>query len=184
MASKKKRRRYLKNIFVHVLRAEIIFCILLIVLTIGVQIYNLISPPVISNEMPSIIGEETLPFRLTPATVFPFLMLPLLFLVILALYLQHFFSRVGFGFSDKIPLFDKHRHTKFGRNVCRTIMWLSSALSFVLCAISSVMHGIHTLWFGLLVVIFTGYLFCKCAKMFRHRRRQYLHNRHKSKGAA
>lgn len=184
MSSRNNSRRYIKNFFVYLLFAELLFCILLIALTIGIQIYNLISPPIISDELPSLIGEVTLPFDLNSSTVFPFLMLPLLLLVVIALFLQHFFLRNGFGFSDKVPHFDRHPHTRLGARACTTFICITSAISFALCCVCSAMHQLSTPWFGLIVVVFTGLLHANCAKMLRHRRRQYLHNKKKEKGAS
>lgn len=184
MSSQNKSRRYIKNLFVYLLFAELLFCILLIGLTIGIQIYNLVSPPIVSDETPALIGEVTLPFNLNSATVFPFLMLPLLFFVVIALFLQHFFSKNGFGFSDRVLHFDKYPHTRLGARACTWFICITSAVSFVLCCACSAMHQLSTPWFGLIVVVFTGLLHANCSKMLRHRRRQYLHNKKKEKGAS
>ena len=88
-------RRYLKIICVHLMRAELYLSVALIGCTIGLQLYNLFSPPVVSTEIPYEIGEIKLPFQITAATAMPFLMIPLLGLVLVAIFLNYFFSRNG-----------------------------------------------------------------------------------------
>ena len=184
MSTSSNFRRYLKTICAHLLRAELYLCILLIGCTVGLQGYNLVSPPAVSTETPFEIGEVTLPFQFNSATMIPFLMLPLLGFVIGALFLHHYFSHNGFGYSDRVKMFDRHPHTRFDGKFCAVFAWIAIAVSFVLCVLCSVLHGLHTPWYGLICVASTGYLHCKCAKMFRQRRRQYLHNKKKNKGAA
>ena len=184
MSTSSNLRRYLKTVCVHLLHAELYLCILLILVTIGLQVYNLVSPPAVSTEPTLEIGEVTLPFQFNSATMVPFLLLPLLGLVVGALFLQHYFSHNGFGYSDKIKLFDKHPHTRFGSKACIIFSLSASSVSFAVCILCSVLHGLHTPWYGFFGVAATGYLHSKCAKMLRHRRRQYQHNKKKTKGAA
>lgn len=184
MSSQNKHSRHLKSICVRVLGAVLWMCILLILCTIGLQAYNLVFPPIAETENPALIGEVTIPFRLTTATFIPFLMLPLLALVFVTLFLQRFFAQNGFGYSDKIPVFDKHPHTRFGKKACKRFMYGSFLVSFVLCLACTVVHQLYVVWFGLIVVAIAGYLHSYCAKMMRHRRRLYHHNKKKTKESA
>lgn len=181
MSLKNKQRRYYKKICVHLLLLEIVMCSVLIVCTLGLQVYTLISPPDINPAIPSQLGGDSLPFHLTTANCFPFLMLPMLLLIFGALLLQDFFAHNSFGFNDNIPFFNKYPHTRYGRKFCIGYIIIISVCSVVLSVIVSAVHSIHTLWFGTFIVMVTSSLCSACSKMLRHRRRQYFHNKTKEK---
>lgn len=184
MASSKKRRGYKKNLLIRILSAVLYLCILLSCAVIGLQVYHLISPPTAVTTPPSLIGNVTVPFTFTPTTVIPFMMIPLLALVFITMFVQRFFLHNGFGFSDVILMFEKHPHTRLSKKACKLYLIISVLISFVLCVLCSAMHGIHTVWLGLIIVSASGFLHFTCAKMMRHYRRLYHHNKKKTKDPA
>lgn len=174
MASNTKRRGdFVRKFHVYLLFGDLMFCVLFILVTILLQVYNLVSPPEPVTENPSILGERSLPFRLTAANCFPFLMLPMLAFVIVALYLQKYFSRNGIRQNDEISFFEKNNFLwlkKPLRNGCAIVF---ACVSFLLCVLGSVQYSLHSLWFGWIIVLALGILYCNCAKQLRHRSRQY-----------
>lgn len=179
MASKNRRHRnFAKHLHVYLLCFIHLLCILLLLATVGLQAYLLISPPEIIDEIPSMLGEETIPFRLSIINCFPFLMLPMLFLIIGMLYLQKYFSKNAVSVSDHISYFEK-KHFLFGKKICLWGAIAVTVVSFALCIGASVLHSLYNSWFGFLTVCVTAYLYCFCAKQMRHRCRQYRHQKRK-----
>lgn len=174
MASNTKRRgNFVRKLHIYLLVGELVFCVLLILVTMLLQVYNLISPPEPVTEKPSMLGQSSLPFQLTSANCFPFLMLPMLALVIIALYLHKYFSRNGIRQSDEISFFDKNTFLwlkKPLRNGCAIVF---TCVSFLFCVLGSVQYSLHSLWFGWIIIFALGILYCNCAKQLRHKSLQY-----------
>lgn len=179
MPRKNNRHSSAKKLHVRLLRTVLCLCILLIFGTIALQVVNLVNPALDTAKTPYKLGETTKAFVFTTENIFPFLLIPMLLLVITALYLQKFFSRNSFDTNDRIPYFDRYPHTRFGRKFCMFFALLLSAISFAICLLTHIMHGLSGLWFGFILVACTSYLYYVCAKMLRHRRREYIAHQRK-----
>ncbi len=178
MASRKKYQRNAVELpKIHLLSLVISLCMLLLLLVIGLQFYNLFHKPVDPSEIPSVLGSASLPFRLTTVRIFPFLLLPLLALIACFLYLQSFFTKHGNSTEGIIPSFSKHPGTKTGKLICNGFAGFAAGISLVLCIFDSVFCSFHGNWVGFPVAAAAAYLLYQSGKLLRKRKRQYLHHK-------
>lgn len=182
MASNSKKRSSAKALHIFFLRCLIMLGLLLLLFTLGLQIINVFIPVEESSSQPALLGHPSVPFRLTHANVFPFLLAPLLVLIVAYLYLRRYLSKNSISAMDHIPYFRKKPHTLFGRkfnNVFSAVTIASSAVLSVLCM---VMNNVNEAWFGFVIVVAAALLLNHSSKTLRRNRRQYNARRRSGAG--
>lgn len=177
--SVKKHGSKIKNLHIQALRVLLWCCLLLIVVTLALQAWNVLFPVAEDAESSAATMATSRPFRFTTANVFPFLMLPMLIMVILYLYLKYFFAMNPLGADSGIRYLAKHRHTVFDRGFCLRFAVIVSFLSLALAVGGMLRTGDSMLLFGFMNVLCTAILHFHCSKQMRHRRRQYNSTRKK-----
>lgn len=183
MASNNKKRPSSKRSHIFLLRGLVLLSFLLLLFTLGLQILNLLLPVTPPTEAPSLLGKPSSAFHFNRHNLFPFLLAPLLVLVVSYLYLMRYFARNSISAMDHIPYFRKHPHTKLGRRFCTAFTIATTVLSAVLAISCHWFKGISEALFGVIVVLGCGILISKSAKKIRHIRRQYFaHRKHAPAG--
>ena len=105
--------------------------------------------------------------------IFPFLMIPMLMLLVLFLYLKRFLSLNPLSGNSKIPYLSKHGKTIFDRHHCKQFAVALSAISLVLAVVGTIRAEEFAVLFGFLNVMSTLLLHFHVCKQLRRCRRQY-----------
>lgn len=179
MASNSKNRSSSKKLHILLLRVLILLSLTLLALTLALQVVNVLFPAEAPSKAPTELGNASNAFVLTKENAFPFLLAPLLLLIIGYLYLKKYLSRNSISAMDHIPYFRKHPHTIFGRKFCILFSILAIFASAVLAAVCYLHSAKTEALFGTVAVVGCSILFTFSTKTLRHTRRQYFSNRRK-----
>lgn len=179
MAANSKRRTSSKKIHIFLLRTLLFLGFVLLLGTLCLQIANVLLPAAIPEETPPTLGVPSNTFVFTKENLFPFLLAPLLVLIVGYLYLKKYLTRNNISAMDHIPYFRKHPHTLFGRKFYIAFSIGVIGFSVILAAIGSLCNGIHESWFGAFTAVGCTCLLAFASKTLRHTRRQYFAHRKK-----
>ncbi len=146
------------------LRGLMLLSSLLLLFTLGLLILNLLLPVTPPAENPSLLGKHSSAFHFNQQNIFPFLLAPLLVLIVCFLYLIRYFARNTISAMDHIPYFRKHPHTRLGRMFFFAFSVVTTTLSIILASICHCSKGIFEAWFGTIAVLGCAILISKCAK--------------------
>ena len=172
-SSVKKQGNVAKRLHIRLLWLVLWCCLLLIAVTLALQVANLLSPvknETAENEIPFV---DSLPFAIDLNNIFPFMMIPMLLLMVLFLYLNRFFSLNPLSVNSKIRYLSKHNKTVFDRHICKLFCIAVSAISLALAIVGTVRSGEFAVLFGFLSAMSTAILHYYASKQLRHCRRQY-----------
>lgn len=183
MAANSKRRPSSKKIYIFFLRALLFLGFVLLFGTLALQIANVLLPAAIPEETPPTLGVPSNAFAFTKENLFPFLLAPLLVLIVCYLYLKKYLTKNNISAMDHIPYFRKHPHTLFGRKFYNAFSVGVIGCSVLFAVIGSVCNGIHESWFGTFTAVGCVCLLTFASKTLRHTRRQYFAHRKKKADA-